>query len=64
MTNMEKIVHKMVKDLCAIPHEGTRHEIAMLAAKRLDAECGVNCARDDIKAGDYLSEALDKYLLV
>lgn len=39
----------------------TRSELARMAVLKLN-EQGVNCARDDTKAGDYLCEALDKYL--
>jgi len=61
MTKIEKIIHEMVFNICARSHEDARPEIAQVAARRLNTEHGINCARDDSNAGDYLAEALDMY---
>ena len=58
-TTMEKRIYKTVQSVCM--YENDRHEAAMTSARILNDKYGINCARDDTKAGDYLAEALDHF---
>jgi isopentenyl diphosphate isomerase/L-lactate dehydrogenase-like FMN-dependent dehydrogenase len=55
-----RVVNNVVNSLPDATHED-RAEIARVASQKL-SKIGINCARDDIKAGDYLSDAIDHYL--
>ncbi|OGW44471.1 MAG: hypothetical protein A2Y66_01890 [Nitrospirae bacterium RBG_13_41_22] len=63
-TKMEEKVYDVVAEVVNSfenPSNTDRSEIVRIAARKLD-KIGVNVARDDTKASDYLCEALDFYL--
>ena len=56
---MEKKVHNVVADVAN--RYQYRQETCSVAIRILNDKYGINCCRDDIKAHDYLVDALDLY---